>query len=79
MIYSRCYGYALNCDSESDCYQSALQAMQWKDEQYKKREERMVDWLVHNLTDTIYIAANGAALFKPRFIENFKEYIKKGE
>lgn len=33
--YSCLYGFGLDRDSSIECYLSAMQAMQWKDEQFK--------------------------------------------
>lgn len=33
---ARPYGFGLNNDSSIECYQSAMQAMKWKDEQFSK-------------------------------------------
>ena len=34
--YKRHYGFELNSDSSIECYQSAMEAMKWKDEQMKE-------------------------------------------
>ena len=41
--YSRPYGFGLNNDSSVECYQSALQAMEWKDEQHEKEKQQFIE------------------------------------
>jgi hypothetical protein len=46
-------GWGVNVSSsEKECYESAMQAMQWKDEQFAKEKQKLIDeaceWLAKN-------------------------------
>ena len=53
--YSRPYGFGLNNDSSIECYQSALQAMQWKD---KREIEFLQTLLFQSATQNIFVRIN---------------------
>ena len=38
--------------------------------------DKACEWLVGNMTDTDYIAANGSRIYKPDFIKAFKNAMK---
>jgi hypothetical protein len=56
-------GWGVNVSSsEQECYESAMQAMQWKDEQHEKEKQQWIDkvceWIKEHNGDYISIVPN---------------------
>lgn len=66
------FGWGLNnVSSETECYVSALQAMEWKEQQLI---DRACEWLKNNIYDCKYYTTNEP---EQRFLlEDFKQAMK---
>ena len=58
--YSRTYGFGFNSDSSIECYQSALQAMKWKDEQHKQEKQKWIKEACEQVEN--YFAPDGSMI-----------------
>ena len=70
------YGWGLNSDSSVECYESAMEMAEWKEQQmiYK-----VVEWLKENLEDLMEQSISNAAksLTIDLFLSRFKQAMEE--
>ncbi len=62
-----------------EAYCGAMMMAKWKDKQFEEAKQALIgkvyEWLIMNITDCNYITVNRSAIYRPQFLENFKEYL----